>query len=79
MAVDPQAVPHGSVLWIDTTEPLSATPLRRLVMAQDSGGAITSAVRVDLFFGWHKDAEALAGRMKQPLRMWVLWPINVSP
>ena len=79
VAVDPQAVPHGSVLWIDTTEPLSATPLRRLVMAQDSGGAITGAVRIDLFFGWHKDAEALAGRMKQPLRLWALWPRGAPP
>ncbi len=79
IAVDPQAVPHGAVAWIDTTEPLSNTPLRRLVMAQDSGGAITGAVRIDLFFGWHKEAEALAGRMKQPLRLWVLWPKGLSP
>ena len=32
------------------------------------------AVRADYFWGWHKEAEAQAGRMKQPLRMWVLWP-----
>lgn len=79
VAVDPQAVPLGSVLWIDTTEPLSATPLRRVVVAQDTGSAITGAVRLDLFFGWHKEAEALAGRMKQPLRLWVLWPRGALP
>jgi membrane-bound lytic murein transglycosylase A len=79
IAVDPQAVPYGTVAWIDTTEPLSNTPLRRLVMAQDSGGAITGAVRIDLFFGWHKEAEALAGRMKQPLRLWALWPQGLAP
>ncbi len=74
IAVDPQSIPYGTAVWIDTTEPLSATPLRRLVMAQDGGGAITGAVRADYFWGWGATAEAQAGRMKQPLRMWVLWP-----
>ncbi|MFT3818970.1 MAG: MltA domain-containing protein [Rubrivivax sp.] len=79
VAVDPQAVPHGTPLWLDSTEPLSATPLRRLVVAQDSGAAITGPVRVDLFFGWGRDAEARAGRMKQPLRLWALWPRGAAP
>jgi membrane-bound lytic murein transglycosylase A len=74
VAVDPQAVPYGTVLWLDTTEPLSAAPLRRLVMAQDTGGAITGAVRVDYFWGTGEAAEQQAGRMKQPLRLWALWP-----
>jgi membrane-bound lytic murein transglycosylase A len=79
IAVDPLAIPHGAVVWLDTTEPLSNRPLRRLVMAQDSGSAITGAVRADYFFGWQRDAEALAGRMKQPLRLWVLWPAPRVP
>jgi len=74
VAVDPQAVPYGTPLWLDTTEPLSATPLRRLVMAQDTGSAITGAVRVDYFWGGGEVAEQQAGRMKQPLRLWALWP-----
>ena len=74
VAVDPQAVPYGTPLWLDTTEPLSATPLRRLVMAQDTGSAITGAVRVDYFWGTGEVAEQQAGRMKQPLRLWALWP-----
>jgi membrane-bound lytic murein transglycosylase A len=74
IAVDPAAVPLGTPVFIDTTEPLSATPLRRLVLAQDTGSAITGAVRADYFWGWGERAEAQAGRMKQPLRMWVLWP-----
>ena len=74
IAVDPQSVPYGTPVWLDTTEPLSSTPLRRLVMAQDTGSAITGAVRADYFWGWSDDAEAQAGRMKQPLRLWVLWP-----
>ncbi|GAB1388161.1 MAG: hypothetical protein AMXMBFR78_24440 [Rubrivivax sp.] len=79
VAVDPRAVPLGTLLWLDTTEPLSAAPLRRLAMAQDTGGAILGAVRVDLFFGWQPEAQALAGRMKQPLRLWALWPRGQTP
>ena len=74
VAVDPLAVPYGTPLWLDTTEPLNTTPLRRLVMAQDTGSAITGAVRVDYFWGWGDHAERQAGRMKQPLRLWALWP-----
>jgi membrane-bound lytic murein transglycosylase A len=74
VAVDVTAVPYGTPLWIDTTEPLSATPLRRVVMAQDTGGAITGAVRIDYFWGTGEAAEQQAGRMKQPVRVWALWP-----
>ncbi len=74
VAVDPKSVPYGTPLWLDSTEPLSSTPLQRLVMAQDTGSAITGAVRADYFWGWGEQAEAQAGRMKQPLRLWVLWP-----
>lgn len=56
-------------------QPLSNTPLRRVVMAQDTGSAITGAVRADYFWGWGEQAEAQAGRMKQPLRLWALWPL----
>ena len=74
IAVDPRSVPYGTPVWIDTTVPLSGTPLRRLVLAQDTGSAITGAVRADYFWGWGGDAAEQAGRMRQPLRMWVLWP-----
>ena len=74
VAVDPLAVPYGTPLWISTTEPLSATPLRRLVMAQDTGTAIQGAVRIDYFWGAGEQAEQQAGRMKQPLQAWALWP-----
>jgi membrane-bound lytic murein transglycosylase A len=74
IAVDPFSVPYGSPVWLDTSEPLGTAPLQRLVMAQDTGSAIVGAVRADYFWGWGEGAEAAAGRMKQPLRMWVLWP-----
>jgi membrane-bound lytic murein transglycosylase A len=74
IAVDPKSVPYGTPVWIDTTEPLTTTPLRRLVLAQDTGSAIVGAVRADYFWGWDGSAAEQAGRMRQPLRMWVLWP-----
>lgn len=74
IAVDPASVPFGTPVWLDTTEPLSSTPLRRLAIAHDTGGAIVGAVRADYFWGWGEAAEAQAGRMKQALRWWALWP-----
>lgn len=74
IAVDPLSIPYGTPIWLSTTEPLSETPLQRLVAAQDTGSAIVGAVRADYFWGWGDSAEAQAGRMKQPLRLWALWP-----
>ena len=48
--------------------------LDRLVLAQDTGTAITGAVRADYYAGSGPEAGELAGRLKQPLRLWVLWP-----
>ena len=79
IAVDPLSIPYGTIAWLDTTEPLSNVPLRRAVMAQDTGSAITGAIRADFFWGWGAEAEAQAGRMKQPLRLWVLWPKGSLP
>ena len=74
IAVDPKSVPYGTPVWLETTEPLTSTPLRRLTLAQDTGSAIVGAVRADYFWGWGERAEQQAGRMKQALNMWVLWP-----
>lgn len=74
IAVDPRFVPLGAPVFLATTYPLSSEPLERLVMAQDTGGAIRGAHRADFFWGSGAEAGALAGRMRQPGRMWVLWP-----
>ncbi len=79
IAVDPRSVPYGTPIWLDTTEPLSSSPLRRLVVAQDTGSAIVGAVRADFFWGAGAVAEQQAGRMKQRLRMWALWPQGSVP
>jgi membrane-bound lytic murein transglycosylase A len=72
IAVDPGSIPYGTPVWLSSTGPV--TSLNRLVLAQDTGSAITGAVRADYFTGWGPDAAELAGRLKQPLRLWVLWP-----
>ena len=74
IAVDPRFVPLGSPVFLSTTWPLSAKPLNQLMLAQDTGSAIRGAVRADFFWGYGDDAGREAGRMKQPLRMWVLLP-----
>jgi membrane-bound lytic murein transglycosylase A len=74
VAVDPAFVPLGAPVYIATTWPLSSRPLNRLMLAQDTGGAIRGAVRADFFWGYGDEAAREAGRMKQPLRMWVLLP-----
>jgi len=48
------------------------------VLAQDTGSAIVGALRADYFVGWGAAAGELAGRLKQPLRLWVLWPKPVQ-
>jgi membrane-bound lytic murein transglycosylase A len=74
VAVDPRHAPLGAPVFLATTWPNSDRPLYRLMMAQDSGGAIKGPVRADFFWGMGDDAGLQAGRMKQPLRMWVLLP-----
>ena len=72
IAVDPDSIPYGTPVWLASEGPQLA--LQRLVLAQDTGTAIRGAVRADYFAGWGTAAGELAGRLKQPLRMWVLWP-----
>lgn len=74
LAVDPRVVPLGAPVYLATTWPNTARPLNRLMVAQDTGGAIAGAVRADFFWGFGDGAGSLAGRMRQAGRMWVLLP-----
>ncbi len=74
IAVDTKALPLGAPVFLATTYPLSEKPLRRLVMAQDTGSAIIGAVRADYYWGTGDQAGESAGRMKQQGRMWILLP-----
>lgn len=79
LAVDPRVIPLGAPVFLDTTEPNSRRPLRRLMLAQDTGGAIHGAVRADFFWGYGSGAERNAGAMKQAGRLWVLYPRAATP
>ena len=79
LAVDPRSIPLGAPVFLATTQPLSTRPLQRLMLAQDTGGAIRGAVRADYFWGFGDEAGRQAGRMKQDGRMWLLWPVNAGP
>ena len=74
VAVDPKYVPLGALIFLSTTEPNNQTPLKRLMVAQDTGGAIKGGVRTDYFWGAGENAGKQAGAMKQPGKVWVLLP-----
>ena len=73
VAVDPKFVELGSPVWLEKD---GKKPLRRLMMAQDTGGAIKGAQRADVFFGTGDKAGGAAGRLRDPGRMMVLMPIQ---
>jgi membrane-bound lytic murein transglycosylase A len=78
IAVDPRSIPLGAPVYLATTFPLTAKPLQRLTLAQDTGGAIRGAVRADFFWGFGADEGRQAGRMRQDGKLWILWP-NYAP
>ncbi|MGK5025230.1 murein transglycosylase A [Janthinobacterium sp. RB2R34] len=74
VAIDSRYVPLGVPVFLSTTQANSDIPMQRLVMAQDTGGAIRGPIRVDYFFGFGAEAAENAGRMKQSGMVWVLLP-----
>ena len=74
IAIDPQYLTLGAPVFLSTTQPNSSAVLQRLMMAQDTGGAIRGAIRADFFWGFGNAAGELAGRMKQKGAMWILLP-----
>ncbi len=86
LAVDRRFVPLGVPLWLATEVPEPGArapepalrPWRRLMVAQDTGGAIRGAVRGDVYFGSGDEAGEVAGRMKRPGRYWLLLPRAVA-
>jgi membrane-bound lytic murein transglycosylase A len=73
IAVDPKFTPLGAPVWIEKD---GKSPLRRLMVAQDTGSAIKGAQRADVFFGTGDQAGKEAGRLRDPGRMVVLMPIQ---
>jgi membrane-bound lytic murein transglycosylase A len=78
IAVDPTFTALGLPVWLDTSEPGTNAPLRRLVVAQDKGSAIKGPGRIDLFWGAGEQAEAMAGPMRQQGTYWVIVPRAVG-
>jgi len=74
IAIDPQFIPLGVPVFLVTSQPATDAPLRRLMLAQDTGGAIRNAVRADYFWGFGAEAGQQAGKMKQSGMLWVLLP-----
>ena len=74
VAVDPKHIPLGAPVYVDTTQPYSSEPIRQLMVAQDTGGAVRGAVRIDYFWGFGAQAGEQAGKMKQKLKLWLLLP-----
>ncbi|MGE5471178.1 MAG: murein transglycosylase A [Bacteroidota bacterium] len=79
IAVDPRSVPLGTPVFLATTRPNSTQAMNRLVLAQDTGGAIKGAVRADFFWGFGKEAGEQAGKMKQSGKLWLLLPPEAAP
>lgn len=79
VAVDPRAVPLGAPLWLATRDPVDGAAIERLAFAQDTGGAIVGALRIDLFWGFGERAALAAGQAREPGRLWLLLPRGVDP
>lgn len=73
IAADPAYTPLGAPVWVEKD---GKTPMRRLMIAQDTGSAIKGAQRADIFFGTGDKAGQAAGRLKDPGRMVLLLPIQ---
>ena len=83
IAVDKSLHVYGTPFFIEGELPIesekSKTPFRRLMIAQDTGSAITGPARADLYFGAGADAGKVAGRLKQNVRFVMLVPKSLDP
>jgi membrane-bound lytic murein transglycosylase A len=82
LAVDKKWVPLGAPIWLSTQQPQYHSKiqvkLERLMIAQDTGGAIKGPVRGDVYWGTGEKATSIAGRMKSPGYYWLLLPKNIA-
>lgn len=84
LAVDRTKIALGAPVWLETTRPDPADPagarraLNRLMVAQDTGGAIRGAVRGDVFWGAGREAALIAGHMREEGRYFVLLPTALA-
>lgn len=77
VAVDRTFIPLGTPMFVTVRDPMArrdAPPAGRLVVAQDTGGAIRGPARTDFFWGWGQEAGERAGRMRDEAEVFVLLP-----
>lgn len=74
IAVDRRYIPLGSMLYLNAK--IANEDVSKIVLAQDTGGAIKGAIRADMFLGTGNDAMNTAGELKSPLELWILLPKN---
>ena len=73
LAIDRSIVPYGMPIWLSAQNPAGGQ-LNKLMVTQDTGGAIRGAVRGDYFWGFGTQAAQMAGGMKSKGRYWFLLP-----
>jgi membrane-bound lytic murein transglycosylase A len=82
LAVDKSHIPLGTPIWLETSFPrqnsTQPAPLKRLMIAQDTGGAIKGWVRGDVFWGGGEDASYIAGHMKNKGTFWLFLPRSIQ-
>ncbi len=83
IAVDKSLHVYGTPFFIEGELPIelerSKTPFHRLMIAQDTGSAITGPARADLYFGAGPDAAKVSGRLRHPMRFVMLVPKSLNP
>jgi membrane-bound lytic murein transglycosylase A len=80
LAVDPKWISYGTPTWLSTTLPINnhdKIPFNRLMIAQDTGGAIRGAVRGDIYWGSGQEASSNANKMQERGRYWLLLPRQI--
>ena len=73
LAVDNKYIPMHTLMWLETTNP-NGGAIRQLMLAQDTGSAITGPVRADFFWGYGAAAFQTAGHMNQKGGYYLLLP-----
>ncbi|MCK9455139.1 MAG: MltA domain-containing protein [Sulfurimonas sp.] len=76
IAVDRRYIPLGSMLYLSAKTEM--VDFNRVVMAQDTGGAIKGTLRADMFMGYGDEAKEIAGKLKAPLQLWIFLPKGSS-
>lgn len=78
LAVDRRAIPMGTPVFLQTDITATGQPSRKLMVAQDTGGAIKGTIRGDIYFGYGDEAAYMAGKQKSEGRLFVLLPKGIS-